>query len=98
MHGDKLVSGSFDNTIKDQSMEHQHLGMRAHPQRPHYCHVHSLLVHGDKLLSGSDDHTIKVWSTDTWLYERTKVTRLFILWQYGDKPQAAQHPVMAQPE
>jgi hypothetical protein len=77
-----LVAPSFDNTIKDQSMEHQHLGMRAHPPRPHYCHVHSLLVHGDKLLSGSDDHTIKVWSTDIWLYERTKVTRLFILWQY----------------
>jgi WD40 repeat protein len=29
------------------------------------------LVHGDKLLSASDHHTIKVWSTDTWVCDRT---------------------------
>jgi WD40 repeat protein len=46
------------------------------------------LVHGDKLFSGSGVGTIKVWSTDTWVCERTLTEHedsVYSLVVHGDK-------------
>jgi WD40 repeat protein len=68
MHGDKLISGSGDNTIKVWSTD---TWTCERTLEGHDGEVSSLLVHGDKLISSSSDDTIKVWSTDTWACERT---------------------------
>jgi WD40 repeat protein len=54
VHGNKLLSGSFDSTITwacERTLE-------GHTQA-----VTSLVVHGDKLISGSCGSTIKVWGS-----------------------------------
>jgi F-box/WD-40 domain protein 7 len=68
MQHDKLISGSYDNTIKVWSTD---TWACERTLEGHDDYVRSLVVHGDKLFSGSDDRTIKVWSMDTWACERT---------------------------
>jgi WD40 repeat protein len=54
VHGNKLLSGSFDSTITwacERTLE------------GHTKAVTSLVVHGDKLISGSCGSTIKVWGS-----------------------------------
>jgi WD40 repeat protein len=68
VHGDKLISGSNDHTIKVWSTD---TWTCERTLEGHTNSVFSLMLHGDKLLSCSADNTIKVWSTDTWTCERT---------------------------
>jgi hypothetical protein len=68
MHGDKLISGSRDQTIKVWST---YTWACERTIESHGECVESMVVHGDKLISGSFDNTIKVWSTDTWTCECT---------------------------
>jgi hypothetical protein len=68
VHGDKLISGSDDNTIKVRNLDTWACERTLEGQNSAVC---ALVVHGDKLLSGSYDCTIKVWSTETWACQRT---------------------------
>jgi WD40 repeat protein len=68
MHGDKVISGSHDTTIKVWSTD---TWTCERTLEGHNDRVNSLVVHGDKLISVSDDYTIKVWNTETWVCERT---------------------------
>jgi WD40 repeat protein len=56
MHGDKLISGSDDWTIKVWSTD---TWTCERTLEGHDGKVYSLVVHGDKLISGSSDQTIK---------------------------------------
>jgi WD40 repeat protein len=67
-HGDKLIRGSADNTIKVWSTD---TWTCERSFEGHNGTVYSMLMHGDKLFSGSSDNTIKVWSTATWTCELT---------------------------
>jgi hypothetical protein len=67
-HGDKLIRGSVDNTIKVWSTD---TWTCERTLEGHNDTVYSLLMHGDTLISGSNDNTIKVWSTNTWTCELT---------------------------
>jgi hypothetical protein len=67
VQGDKLISSSYDSTIKVWSTN---TWTCERTLEGHYG-GYSLVVHGDTLISGSADHTINVWSTDTWTCERT---------------------------
>jgi hypothetical protein len=67
-HGDKLISGANDHTIKLWSTD---TWACERTLQGHTGAVVSLVVHGDKLISGSDDATIKVWNLDTWACEHT---------------------------
>jgi WD40 repeat protein len=85
VHGDKMISGSGDNTIKVWSTD---TWACERTLEGHTGYVFSVVVHGDKLLSGSIDTTIKVWSTDTWACERTLEGHsnfVFSLVVHGDK-------------
>jgi WD40 repeat protein len=85
VHGDKLISGSDDCTIKVWSTD---TWTCERTLEGHTGGVDCLVVHGDKLISGSSDNTIKVWSTDTWTCERTILGHDNIVWSlviYGDK-------------
>jgi WD40 repeat protein len=68
VHGDKLISGSANTTIKVWSTD---TWTCERTLEGHNGGVYSFVVYGDKLISGSGDKTIKVWSTDTWTCERT---------------------------
>jgi WD40 repeat protein len=58
VHGDKLISGSRDHTIKVWSTD---TWACERTLEGHTNSVTSLVVHGDKLFSGSGDETVKVW-------------------------------------
>jgi E3 ubiquitin-protein ligase TRAF7 len=60
MHGDKLISGSDDNTIKVWNTD---TWACERTLEGHTGTVNSLVRHGDKLISGSADSTIKVWGS-----------------------------------
>jgi hypothetical protein len=68
IHGDKLISGSDDDTIKVWSTD---TWACERTLDDHDTSVLSLVMHSDKLISSSADDTIKVWSTDTWTCEHT---------------------------
>jgi hypothetical protein len=68
VHGDKLISGSSDGTMKVWSTD---TWVCERTLEGHNAVVISLVVHGDKLISGLAETTIKVWKTDTWACERT---------------------------
>jgi hypothetical protein len=85
VHGDKLISGSGDTTIKVWNTD---AWTCERTLAGHTDYVSFLVVHGDKLISGSGDETIKVWSTDTWTCEHTleghhSSVETFVM--YGDK-------------
>jgi WD40 repeat protein len=85
VHGDKLISSSYDNTIKVWSTGTWTCERTLEGHTEAVC---SMVVHGGKLLSGSNDNTIKVWSTDTWVCERTGEGHpdwVFAFAMYGDK-------------
>jgi WD40 repeat protein len=76
MHGEKLLSGAWDSTIKVWNTEtwtcehtinadHHCLALDKINDDP----VHSLLMYGDKLISSSNDGTVQVWNTETWTRE-----------------------------
>jgi hypothetical protein len=65
MHGNNLISGSNDNTIKVWNTDTWECEHTVKPTDPMTC----MVMHGDKLISGSRD--IVVWNTDTWTCERT---------------------------
>jgi WD40 repeat protein len=82
VHGDKLLSGSRDNTIKvwntdtwacERTLKGHNSALEHIPyfDRAVDGSVSSLVTHGGKIISGSHDNTIKVWSTDTWTCECT---------------------------
>jgi WD40 repeat protein len=60
VHGDKLISGSPDSTIKVWSTD---TWACERTLEGHTDGVISLVIHGDKLLSGSNGPTIKVWGS-----------------------------------
>jgi WD40 repeat protein len=60
VHGDKLISGYDDNTIKVWSTD---TWVCENTLEGHRDNVNSLLMHGDKLLSGSDDKSVRVWGS-----------------------------------
>jgi WD40 repeat protein len=59
-HGDKLISGSDDRTIKVWRTD---TWTCERTLEGHTAAVAALVVHGDKLISGSWDQTIKVWGS-----------------------------------
>jgi WD40 repeat protein len=85
MHGDKLISGGFDHTIKVWSTD---TWACERTLKGHYSGVRYIVVHGDKLISASNDHAIIVWNTDTWACEHTLVGHdgiVYSLVVHGDK-------------
>jgi WD40 repeat protein len=75
VHGDKLISGCSDRTIKVWNADTWtcELTLEMHGDKliSDTGGLTSLVMHGANLISGSADYTIKVWSTDTWACERT---------------------------
>jgi F-box/WD-40 domain protein 7 len=70
VYGDRIISGSDDNTIKiwtpnpqGQYTCTQTLGLNRNgdPELGHMDHVYSVAVYGNCIISGSNDHTIKIW-------------------------------------
>jgi WD40 repeat protein len=59
MHGDKLLSGSCDNTINVWSTD---TWTCERTLEAHDGDVECMVIHGEKLMSGSDDCTTKVCS------------------------------------
>lgn len=57
MDTEKVVSGSYDNTLKIWSLKS---GECSHTLRGHIAHVLCLQFHCNTLVSGSADKTIKV--------------------------------------
>jgi WD40 repeat protein len=85
IYGDKLLSGSSNDTINVWSTD---TWTCERTLEGHTDGVMSLVVHGDKLISGSTNNTIKVWSTDTWVCERTlegHTDDVMSLLMHGDK-------------
>ncbi len=68
--GQKLVSGSDDNTIKVWNLD---TGRQIRTLKGHSDSVHALAITADgkTLVDGSDDNTIKVWNLDTGRQIRT---------------------------
>lgn len=62
MDTEKVVSGSYDNTLKIWSLKS---GECSHTLRGHIAHVLCLQFHCNTLVSGSADKTIKVWQPVT---------------------------------
>jgi F-box and WD-40 domain protein CDC4 len=60
MHGDKLISGSTDCTIKVWGTD---TWACEHTLESHTNTVYSVMVHDDKLISGSGDGTVTVWGS-----------------------------------
>ncbi len=60
--GGKLISGSFDNTIKIWDLN---TNTCLATLQEHTDYVASLAISGDKLISGSFDNTIKIWDLNT---------------------------------
>lgn len=56
--GDKIVSGSFDKTIKVWSLA---TGELERTLSDHGSWVNSVAISGDKIVSGGGDNTIKMW-------------------------------------
>jgi hypothetical protein len=85
VHDDKLISGSYDNTIKVWNTD---TWACERTLEGHTGFVLSFVMHGIKLISGSYDSKIKVWSTDTWTCERTLEghdSEVYSLVVHGDK-------------
>ena len=62
LYGNKLFSGSWDNTIRVWDADtHEHLATL----EGHAGWVSCLTLHGNKLFSAGDDRTIRVWNADT---------------------------------
>ncbi len=61
--GKRIVSGSFDNTVKvwDADKGHEILTLKGHTQ--HVMSV-AISVDGKRIVSGSVDQTLKVWDAD----------------------------------
>jgi len=57
--GDRIISGSYDKTIKIWSRE----GDLLKTLEGHSSWVKSVAIDGDRIVSGSVDKTIKIWST-----------------------------------
>jgi len=66
--GDKIVSGSADNTIKVWNLA---TGELERTLSGHSGSVTSVTVSGDKIVSGGEDKTIKVWNLATGELELT---------------------------
>ena len=66
--GDRIVSGSIDNTIKVWDLSSGHL---IRTLSGHTGYVHSVAVAGDRIVSGSADNTIKVWDINSGQLIRT---------------------------
>jgi WD40 repeat protein len=60
VHGDKLISGSNEGTIKVWNTD---TWVCERTLKGHTSAVLCLVVHGDKLISGSHEGTIKVWGS-----------------------------------
>ncbi|MEL6491963.1 MAG: hypothetical protein AAFQ95_18565, partial [Cyanobacteria bacterium J06621_3] len=63
--GDRIVSGSGDNTLRLWDLEGNAIGA---PFEGHSNSVSSVAFspQGDRIVSGSDDHTLRLWRVGTW--------------------------------
>ncbi|KAJ5970606.1 uncharacterized protein N7479_000524 [Penicillium vulpinum] len=63
-HGDTLVSGSYDNTVRVWKIS---TGESVHRLKGHNHKVYSVALDHkrNRCISGSMDHTVKIWSIDT---------------------------------
>ena len=62
LDGQRIVSGSYDNTIKVWDLE---TGAQLHTLTGHEGWRHSVALDGQRIVSGSSDKTIKVWDLET---------------------------------
>ena len=67
---DKLISASYDKTIKVWSTGGAGPRQCEHTLKGHTGLVRSMVVCGDKLVTGSEDKGMRVWNTETWACER----------------------------
>jgi hypothetical protein len=67
--GDKIVSGSDDNTIKIWDLN---TGKLLKTLYGHSNSVNSVAVSGDKIVSGNSDHTIKIWKLHSTKFYQTE--------------------------
>ena len=62
LDGQRIVSGSSDNTIKVWDLE---TGALLHTLTGHEGSVLSVALDGQRIVSGSQDNTVKVWDLET---------------------------------
>jgi WD40 repeat protein len=67
LNGDRIVSGSWDHTIKiwgpnDTCLQTLGVDRNNDPALGHTHYVNSVAVLGDRIISGSNDYTIKIWA------------------------------------
>ena len=83
--GDKIVTGSWDNTAKIWDIN---TGQLLHTLVGHNSRIRLVVIAGDKVVTGSDDNTAKIWDIKTGKLPNTLVGHNSSVWSVaiaGDK-------------